>query len=326
MTVTCHKHRVATDLLCNRAHVVQDIIPYTCVIDDCDTPDEMYLTTEALMAHTLDKHSLERWTCDYCASSTDVNEVSTSPELRAFETAKDWIDHIAKDHRDAMSPDAGTILADLNKRQMILPLSCPLCPFSVDYMDTRINDHILLHLHEFSLLALPEDAWGSGEKTTGTVSQASERLSYTLEIEELSKPDLEYGEIAWLDLHRYWQMCLSEVKKAARPNKSQLSNTMNHIHIPTDHGVKSSPMIAELSASLSRRIFEIILAIEEELMQPTIDIDAETTDTLTQLVQEVETVVNAMIAQNTPQEELYEGRHISAVSSHFLLIVLVGRR
>ncbi|KAH6869554.1 hypothetical protein B0T10DRAFT_281052 [Thelonectria olida] len=161
-----------------KAHVVQDIIPYSCVIEGCDTPDEMYLTANTLLAHTLELHSTTRWTCDYCAFGVKEGKDSTVEEQQLFDNAEEWESHISLAHGDEIPADQRGILAELNKRRVIGPLSCPLCEFSTGSMDTKIDDHILQHLHEFALRALPEGARETDDPGSKT-SQASRLLSHT---------------------------------------------------------------------------------------------------------------------------------------------------
>jgi hypothetical protein len=161
-----------------RAHVVQDVIPYSCIIDDCDTPDEMYLTAESLLAHMLEKHSVTRWSCDYCAYGADKSKESADEELQQFDTAEEWESHIAAKHGDTIPVSQRAILAELNKQPMIGPLFCSLCPFTTMSMDMKIDDHILKHLHEFALRALPEGARETDDQGSKT-SQASGLLSHT---------------------------------------------------------------------------------------------------------------------------------------------------
>ncbi|KAI9662762.1 MAG: hypothetical protein M1829_006157 [Trizodia sp. TS-e1964] len=161
-----------------KAHVVQDIIPYSCIIDDCDTPNEMYLTAANLLAHMLEKHSMIRWTCDYCAYGANKTNDSKVEEPQHFDTAEEWESHIAAKHGDTILVSQLAIFGNLNKRPMIGPLSCPLCQFTTESMDTKVDDHILQHMHEFALRALPEDSgetYDQGSKT----SQASGLFSHT---------------------------------------------------------------------------------------------------------------------------------------------------
>jgi hypothetical protein len=158
-------------------------------MEHCDTPDEMYLTTESLLSHMLEKHSMIRWACDYCAFKTNTSKDTTKHDREYFDSAEIWMKHMGMKHGKIATAAERITLAGLNERRVIPQLSCPLCPFVVESIDTKIHDHILLHLHEFSLLALPDDAWGAGETSTGTASHASDELSHTQEMRaDISMP------------------------------------------------------------------------------------------------------------------------------------------
>ncbi|USP74753.1 hypothetical protein yc1106_02027 [Curvularia clavata] len=132
--------------------------------------DEMYLTAESLLAHMFERHSVIRWTCDYCAYDASKRNESTYEGPQQFDTAEEWRSHIAAKHGDMKLSSQLATLGELNKRPMIGPLACPLCQFTTDSVDTEIDDHILQHLHEFALRALPEGS----EETDNQESQISE--------------------------------------------------------------------------------------------------------------------------------------------------------
>ncbi|KAK5658464.1 hypothetical protein OQA88_1853 [Cercophora sp. LCS_1] len=160
-----------------KAHVAEDLIPYSCIADDCVVPDEMYLTAEKLLAHTLEEHSVPCWTCDYCSYGASKTSIPTPKQF--FPTAEAWISHVAEMHQDLIAPQERSIFADMNKRQMIGPLSCPLCDFASDSLTAGIDDHILGHLHEFALRALPNTVVDLPDNNTGTTARAYTPLSHT---------------------------------------------------------------------------------------------------------------------------------------------------
>lgn len=174
----------------------------------------MYLTSEQLLAHLIEKHSSMRWTCNFCASNHASRERSAvHPE---FGSAEAWEEHIEEAHQDhfkaqqhptraslehsAMSPELRStkiwdqkvekvhedqieahqrpVLAELNKRAVMGPLCCPLCDFSAPATHSKIDDHILQHLHEFALWALPMDSDNAG-KEISRASQSLGTLSHT---------------------------------------------------------------------------------------------------------------------------------------------------
>jgi hypothetical protein len=184
----------------HRAHVVQDLIPYSCIVDNCGPPDEMYLTAEKLLAHMLEKHSVERWTCDYCAYPAGVKtETSTSTPRQFFQTAEDWTKHIAAMHGDLIAPQERSILVDMNKRRLIGPLSCPLCGFVSDSLTAVIDDHILSHLHEFALRALPDAVDDSLDEIESRITQVHSVLSHTQSADNATD-ELQYPAISFEDL------------------------------------------------------------------------------------------------------------------------------
>jgi hypothetical protein len=236
-----------------RAHVAQDIVPYTCIIESCDNPDEMYLTAESLLAHTLERHSLFRWVCDHCtmAASTDTGATYSNQH---FASAKEWMEHVAKYHGDSATADERIVLAELSKRPMLLPLDCPLCPFAIETISDKIDDHILLHLHEFSLLALPERAWETNEKSE-TLSQGSDALSCTYMLG--TNATTLFGDRKFTN---------SEIDVALQSIRSHL-NTEKGDQAPFNLSVSSTRPAAqdsgaELWQTVARKLLEIADAFE----------------------------------------------------------------
>lgn len=136
----------------------------------------MFLTSEALLAHLIEKHSSISWICDFCSSHDGVTGQSA-----VFETAESWSEHMDKEHADLLKTHQRQVLADLNQQIMIGPFSCPLCDkIKTPTLEFTINDHILEHLHEFSLRALPascgnsSDGLGSALQSRGSLSRITD--------------------------------------------------------------------------------------------------------------------------------------------------------
>ncbi|RYP35697.1 hypothetical protein DL768_010977 [Monosporascus sp. mg162] len=183
-----------------RAHVVQDLVPYSCIVENCGPPDEMYLTAEKLLAHMLEKHSVQRWTCDYCAYPAGAKAERSTPTPRQFfQTAEDWTKHVATTHGDFIAPQERSILVDMNKRRLIEPLSCPLCGFVSDSLTAVIDDHILSHLHEFALQALPDAVDDSLDEIESRITQVHSVLSHTQSADNATD-ELQYPTISVKDI------------------------------------------------------------------------------------------------------------------------------
>lgn len=230
---------------------MQDIVPYSCIMDDCDTPTEMYITAESLLTHMLEKHSVIRWTCDYCAYGENKSKESTGEEPKQFDTSGEWESHIATKHGDTVPVGQRAILAELNKRPMIGPLSCPLCEFTTESMDTKIDDHILQHLHEFALKALPEGA-GGGDNKGSKPSQASGLLSHT----QLNSADAAIAR-------EYPVITLEEVQEAMNNvwhlfQTNGIAALQNELRRP----LHSAVIATELWQAKARRLQEILGALK----------------------------------------------------------------
>ncbi|QKX60481.1 uncharacterized protein TRUGW13939_07626 [Talaromyces rugulosus] len=167
-----------------KAHVAQDILPYSCIMEECSNDDEMYLKADQLLAHMRAKHSSTKWTCNPCSTHTkQASEFDQSdPQVLVFfDSAESWQAHTEQEHGNLGPAPQRDILMELSKRQLIGPLVCPLCKTEPTEPRTGIDEHILKHLHEFALRALPGDAGSANEKesTTFQVSSSANLLSYT---------------------------------------------------------------------------------------------------------------------------------------------------
>ncbi|KAL8344186.1 hypothetical protein RB601_004623 [Gaeumannomyces tritici] len=134
-----------------RSHVANDLIPYMCVFEDCDTPDDMYASTFELTRHTIKAHGAPYWICGRCpAGSTDM--IMGSPSK--------WVAHMRREHLGGFREVELPLLCDASRQTLIPPVDCPLCRVSQDLPSETLDAHIAKHLHAFALLSLP---WGSTE-------------------------------------------------------------------------------------------------------------------------------------------------------------------
>lgn len=134
----------------------------------------MFLTSEALLAHLIEKHSSISWICDFCSSNDGF-----TGQAAVFETSESWGKHMEEEHGDFVKAHQRQVLADLNQQSMIGPFSCPLCDrIKTPTLDFKIDDHILGHLHEFALRALPA-SYENGSDDLGSALQSRGSLSRT---------------------------------------------------------------------------------------------------------------------------------------------------
>lgn len=235
--------------------MAQDLIPYSCIVEDCDRPDEMYPTADDLLIHTLEKHSEPRWTCDYCAFGVRDENDTSKKALRIFDNAEDWKTHVISAHQDRVPAEQCDKLAQLNKRRMLGPLSCPLCEFVSETMDASIDDHILQHLHHFALRALPENR-NEADDEGSRASQVSILLSHAQLIDNGTSNDSNYSN---LTVRNIWDIIerVPEVlpMDKIRQDYSDVRSWLDHKHL-TDEGS------SEVRSASVRRFKETFEALE----------------------------------------------------------------
>jgi len=130
-----------------------------CPYEDCGLPDAMYETSDELFRHVKDRHSVLQWVCDYRSpKSENCSFVASNQE--------EWEMHLHTKHEGTFSVAQLPSLATVSQRTMLKALSCPLCGYATETASPTIDDHILHHLHGFSLRCLP---WGSSGREADTV-------------------------------------------------------------------------------------------------------------------------------------------------------------
>ena len=151
-----------------RGHVAQDILPYTCIYEHCDTPNEMYPTSDELLRHMRSQHSITLWVCNYCASK------SKEDRSFVFESLEEWETHMHQNHSTDFHSAQLTSLGKASQRKMLGPISCPLCAHTTETFQSSLDDHIAQHLHGFALECLP---WGTSGNERDSMKPKSVHVS-----------------------------------------------------------------------------------------------------------------------------------------------------
>ncbi|KAL6832172.1 hypothetical protein V8C40DRAFT_238033 [Trichoderma camerunense] len=154
-----------------KGHVAQDILPYMCIFEDCETPKNMYLTSDELVKHMRSHHSVPRWICSYCSSKSEGHQQFV------FESPAEWESHMQQAHIAAFTPAQLPALSRVSRRNMLDTLSCPLCAYTAGISRPTLDDHIVQHLHEFALRCLPWVTNGSDGESINASSSHGSRLS-----------------------------------------------------------------------------------------------------------------------------------------------------
>ncbi|RSL49753.1 hypothetical protein CEP54_012260 [Fusarium duplospermum] len=165
-----------------RGHVVEDLSPYVCVYEDCDSPDAMYVTTLEWKKHIRERHSRAQWICDPCWLDSET------PEEFEFDSEEEWHKHTLTEHDDEVEEDDMPDLAKLSQRTGVPAIACPLCYEDTSLRNPETDKHLAEHLHSFALQALPWEVMGCDDETQ--VSMGSDiRKSHDSEDSEQSTPE-----------------------------------------------------------------------------------------------------------------------------------------
>ncbi|KAK2800230.1 hypothetical protein FQN50_008194 [Emmonsiellopsis sp. PD_5] len=146
-----------------KKHLREDILPYTCVLEDCPQPHRLYTSREEWVKHMEADHiGSQHWVCFAC----------TSMQPTKFTEEQDFVHHLQSDHRDHISPDQISFVVEESAcTEPPTVSSCPLCPppppspsFDVEIDAGSLLYHVAQHIHSFSLYSLPWPAHGQMER------------------------------------------------------------------------------------------------------------------------------------------------------------------
>ncbi|KAH8885490.1 hypothetical protein GQ53DRAFT_785517 [Thozetella sp. PMI_491] len=126
-----------------RQHIVEDLCPYTCIIEHCPAPHLLFSTRKDWEAHVKADHKTE-WHCPLCENQDLV-----------FPTEGDITDHFKAQHPEDVQNLTLSTLLPWSETQRMGITSCPLCPSFGREDSPEIVSHVLRHVYEFSMRALP---------------------------------------------------------------------------------------------------------------------------------------------------------------------------
>lgn len=151
----------------NRKHLIADIQPYTCILEDCTRDGTFYPSKETWLQHMDREHKgSEQWVCHACAQK-EICDVTFSDQAG-------FVAHLESQHGKGIRPRHIPMLVSAWKRKAPLEItSCPLCGFENEDKSVVLN-HTAEHIHLFSLRSVP---WAPKQALEG-MSDDEEEESY----------------------------------------------------------------------------------------------------------------------------------------------------
>ncbi|RSL68855.1 hypothetical protein CEP53_002420 [Fusarium sp. AF-6] len=124
-----------------RLHVKNDLDPYVCLFQECNSPETLYNHSDAWIKH-MKQHAM-RWRC-----------TSKSHPAVVCDTKDKYIDHMKTSHGGKFNDAQLNVLADRSGRATgPLFTSCPLC--GVEEVKGGMEEHIVGHMRFLALKSLP---------------------------------------------------------------------------------------------------------------------------------------------------------------------------
>ncbi|KAK2590082.1 hypothetical protein QQS21_012243 [Conoideocrella luteorostrata] len=130
-----------------KKHLMTDIAPYTCIIEDCPTPDRLFVTRAEWDQHTRNDHQ-KCWQCLPCTT------IGKAPLV--FPSVETFMEHLRGVHSDTINEEQYSTLIPESARPVPTGISCcPLCNSNGPADSPILLNHIAEHLHSFALRSLP---------------------------------------------------------------------------------------------------------------------------------------------------------------------------
>ncbi|KAF4451008.1 hypothetical protein F53441_5955 [Fusarium austroafricanum] len=122
-------------------HIKNDLDPYVCLFETCDSPEHLYTHSGAWRKH-MKEHTL-RWRCNAKSHDEFVSD-----------TRHGYLDHMESSHTGKFTVAQLSVLADRNARPNgPIFQSCPLC--GIETTDGPMEDHVVGHMRLLALKSLP---------------------------------------------------------------------------------------------------------------------------------------------------------------------------
>ncbi|KAJ4009397.1 hypothetical protein NW766_008514 [Fusarium irregulare] len=177
-----------------KMHVKDDLDPYVCLFEECESPGHLYSHSGQWMKHMRD-HTL-RWRC----------KSKTHGEFIAS-TKADYIQHMNTCHPGKFKDAQLAVLADRGALTGgPLFTACPLC--GVDKTDRSMESHVVSHMRLLALKSLPatlDDAdeldEAEEQHDSGDTSRAQSRSTIKRALEETGSLSPPVADEAWDESH-----------------------------------------------------------------------------------------------------------------------------
>ncbi|GKZ59151.1 hypothetical protein AnigIFM49718_005012 [Aspergillus niger] len=177
-------------------HIIQDLMPYICVLEPCPTPNSLFESGKDWLSHMKNQHPVSGWTC--------VD--STHDTTFFFQSESGFREHLHQYHEDQFDDDddIDDIAAACYQKlpDDIIIRECPFCP-TVQKLELKPKDminHVANHLISLAQISLAghiddgrsQSAWSGSSRDSSSLPASIGSLPERLHSEFRDDDETEY--------------------------------------------------------------------------------------------------------------------------------------
>ncbi|KAM0493931.1 hypothetical protein ACHAP8_008955 [Fusarium lateritium] len=215
-----------------KMHVKDDLDPYVCLFEECESSDHLYSHSGQWIKHMRD-HTL-RWRCK-----------SKAHEEFTTKTRADYIQHMNTCHPGKFKDAQLAVLADRGALTGgPLFTACPLC--GIDKTETTMESHVVSHMRLLALKSLPvalddtdelED--DDDQRDTGDTSHSHSRSTIKDALEDTAPLSPPVAAEDWDDSHEYGH----QVPGQGPPISEHEKMSWDHVTDKHSYSQKDDPLL-----------------------------------------------------------------------------------
>jgi hypothetical protein len=158
--------RQPTSLRPKRRHIVQDLMPYVCVLESCPAPNTLFESGKDWLGHMKNQHIVNTWTCMDSSHSSS----------HSFFKDSDFKHHMYQHHSDQFDLTDLDDIADACCQRLLgedMITECPFCPAdqNLDAEPEEMMNHVAVHLLSLAQISLTGHVDGDGGQSEGPESK-----------------------------------------------------------------------------------------------------------------------------------------------------------
>ncbi|KAL4779146.1 hypothetical protein BJX76DRAFT_99189 [Aspergillus varians] len=162
-----------------KKHVVQDIMPFICILDACRTPNALYESGRDWLKHMRTEHMVCGWTC-----MDDGHK-----ETMFFNSATLFKEHMFSCHEGAFLEDELDGIANASYQRLPIDIVITVCPFcptdhAINIPPEKMIAHVAEHLMSFAQISI---TWQMSGPDSASYAESSSGRPDPFDLDDLPR-------------------------------------------------------------------------------------------------------------------------------------------